>query len=404
MNFSQALAESYSMHPAFQFKSSLAVSKCQHNVDEFNRSYQFLAGWPCPTPCERQKNFETSKKSLREIFKTLTEQAADHNEKRFLEELEAEILRNLESDYSILGKRAKTDFWTRWVFRKHKRYLAELIAERFFIDRLPEGVVKEILDIGKDRLAEFHKRAQEGKLTREDLSFNSGPEAAKIQKLLHKEFDKLGVIDAVSEYMQQPFEAAGQSFELSVSQAQWWRNGFHGLSRTPDTLYAHLDESIGVPKAIVYLSSVSLDNGPTGYYEGLYEELQLNPIQEMVGRVLANVGNEPNSPLRNYYNKSYHQSMTSEHFRHHFMRLPPEMRFNSHFGWDIMPDTQAESLMKEREKKMTGPAGTFIVFDGSRLLHRGGLVKQGARVALQVVFNPTRPEKIWKRIFRQYFS
>ncbi len=251
---------------------------------------------------------------------------------------------------------------------------------------------------------EFKKRAQNGRLTREDLSFNSGQEAWEIKKVLHKQFDKMGVIDAVSEYMREPMEAAGQAFELSVSQAQWWRNGFHGLARTPDTLYAHLDESIGVPKAIVYLTDVTLDNGPTGYYEGLYEQLDLNPLQEMVGRVLANIGNGADSPLKSYYNKAYHQSMTSENFRRHFMRLPPEIRFNSHFGWDIMPGSEAEAVMRKLEKKMTGPAGTFIVFDGARLLHRGGLVNNGERVALQVVFNPTKQTKLRKRIVRQYFA
>jgi hypothetical protein len=37
---------------------------------------------------------------------------------------------------------------------------------------------------------------------------------------------------------------------------------------------------------------------------------------------------------------------------------------------------------------MTGPPGKFIVFDGSQLLHRGGLIEAGERIALQVVFYP----------------
>ena len=40
--------------------------------------------------------------------------------------------------------------------------------------------------------------------------------------------------------------------------------------------------------------------------------------------------------------------------------------------------------------------GTFIVFDGAKLLHRGGLLEEGIRVVLQVVFikNPTIVQKI----------
>jgi hypothetical protein len=42
----------------------------------------------------------------------------------------------------------------------------------------------------------------------------------------------------------------------------------------------------------------------------------------------------------------------------------------------------------QAEKKITGPAGTSLVFDGFGLLHRGGLVEQAERIALQVVFAP----------------
>ena len=68
------------------------------------------------------------------------------------------------------------------------------------------------------------------------------------------------------------------------------------------------------------------------------------------------------------------------------MSLPSELRFNSHFGWDVMPGSELESVMKSEELVMTGPAGKFIVFDGSQLLHRGGLIEAGERIVLQVVF------------------
>lgn len=403
-SFSDTLAKSYSYHPAFKDVKNVLKIKDLSFFKKFNHAYTQIAAHQSKRVEPAKRHFENAKNSVCSLIQALQAETDDNFERLFLQELQEELLRTLEADFFFFGNRHKLDFWTRRVFKKHKRFLHELSKKRFFIDRLPSEIVEKILDLGKAHLEVFRKRALQGKLTREDLSFNSGPEAWEIKKLLHSQFDRIGVIDAVSEYMQQPFEVAGQAFELSVSQAQWWRNGFHGLARTPDTLYAHLDESIGVPKSIVYLTDVTIDNGPTGYYEGLYEELELNPLQEMVGRVLANIGSNQNSPLKSYYDKSYHQSMTSEKFRRHFMRLPSEMRFNSHFGWDIMPDSEAEIFMKTREKKMTGPAGTFIVFDGSRLLHRGGLVSQGERVALQVVFNPTKQEKIRKRIFRQYFS
>ena len=402
--FRDLLKDSYRIHPSFQTRAEPRSFLNKTALDEFNRVYRSLSENQLGGDQEAKNILLIAQKSLAGIFGALRDGAEDNYEKWFLQELEAEISRLLENDFLIFRRRRRMDVWTRKIFKKHKAYLSKLYEKKFFIDRLPIQTVEIILKLGAANLAEFKRRAQQGRLTREDLSFNSGPEAWEIKKVLHKQFDKMGVIDAVSEYMQEPMEAAGQAFELSVSQAQWWRNGFHGLPRTPDTLYAHLDESIGVPKAIVYLTDVALANGPTGYYENLYEKLDLNPLQEMVGRVLANVGGSDSSPLKPYYNKAYHQSMTSEGFRRHFMRLPEEIRFNSHFGWDIMPGSEAESLMVKSEKKMTGPAGTFIVFDGARLLHRGGLVDKGERVALQVIFNSTKPEKIRRRILRQYLN
>jgi hypothetical protein len=129
--------------------------------------------------------------------------------------------------------------------------------------------------------------------------------------------------------------------------------------------------------------------------------MELNPLQELIGRVVGTVGNDPSSPLKPYYNKQYHQSVNSENFRRHFMCIPEPLRFNSHVGWDLMPDSGLESWLAEREHKMVGPAGTAIVFDGARLLHRGGLMQQGERIALQVILSDeTFFERVKRRLRR----
>ena len=113
-----------------------------------------------------------------------------------------------------------------------------------------------------------------------------------------------------------------------------------------------------------------------------------NPLQDIIGRVVGRVGNRVGSRLSELYRKSYHQSAGSPEFRRHFMQLPESLRFNSHLGWDVLPDSELERSLAKREVEMLGPAGTFIVFDGSNLLHRGGLIQQGERVVLQVIFYP----------------
>jgi hypothetical protein len=50
---------------------------------------------------------------------------------------------------------------------------------------------------------------------------------------------------------------------------------------------------------------------------------------------------------------------------------------------------------------MVGAPGTFIVFDGARLLHRGGMVRSGERIALQVIFSSaTKTSRVLGKIKR----
>ena len=124
--------------------------------------------------------------------------------------------------------------------------------------------------------------------------------------------------------------------------------------------YAHIDESITKPKAIIYLNDVDNNNGPTSCYPGLLEKLKISPIQEVIGRVIGHIGSSPNSVLRNYYNRESSFISSSKEFRRHFMRLPSQIRFNSHIGWDILPESNLESAFISSEKRITGKAGTFI--------------------------------------------
>lgn len=324
--------------------------------------------------------------SLGRIFDAFRHQAIEPAERWFVDELEAQCGRLLDEELGHYRRRGAAIKYA-CTDPEEQACALGLLAERHFFGLLQPSVVQEILDLGAGHLREFRNRADAGRLTRADLSVDSGPVVRSIAAILNREFKRLGALDAISAYARRQMRVFGLALELSVPQADWWRNGLHKLPRPPKTLYAHVDESIVFPKAIVYLSDVAASNGPTGCYPRAYEDLGLHPLQEIVGRVVGVVGADRASPLHAYYNKGYHQSVTSEGFRRHFMKLPPRLRFNSHFGWDIAPDSDAEQTLGEREQCMTGPAGTFMAFDGARLLHRGGLVQSGERVALQVVFS-----------------
>lgn len=380
------MESSYREHPAFSFR----VPSWDAPVEKlavFNETYAAARNFGSTLGA-------TSRVALRQdllqaldgVFESFQAQSTDEYEKRFLLELRSACIRLLDEELAWYVRRPQAGF-VNLTDERARQDAVRMERDRHYFGRLPRAAVAELRALAERELGQFRANAAAGRLKREDLSVNSGSTVRAIRNVLNREFKALGVLDAVSAYTGRKTRVIGLALELSVPQATWWKNAIAGLERPPRTLYAHLDETISCPKSIVYLSDVTEQNGPTGCFPGAYEAMQLNPLQEMIGRVVGTVGTRPDSPLKDYYAKQYHQSVNSENFRRHFMRLPECLRFNSHMGWDVLPGSELEHQLAERERKMTGPAGTFIAFDGACLLHRGGLMEQGERVALQVIFS-----------------
>lgn len=377
---------SYREHPAFSF----GVPNWDAPVDKltvFNETYAAVRQFGS-TRCtaSRASLRQDLQQALDGVFASFQEQSADEYEERFILELRSACIRLLDEELTWYVRQPQEGF-VDLADERARQDAVRMQRDRHYFGRLPQAAVAELRNLAERELGQFRANAAAGRLKREDLSANSGPTVRSIRDILNREFKALGVLDAVSAFTGRKTCVIGLALELSVPQATWWNNAIPALERPARTLYAHLDETISCPKSIVYLSDVTERNGPTGCYPGAYESMQLNPLQEMIGRVIGTVGTQPASPLKDYYAKQYHQSVNSENFRRHFMRLPENLRFNSHMGWDVLPGSELESQLVACERKMTGPAGTFIAFDGARLLHRGGLMQEGERVALQVIFS-----------------
>jgi hypothetical protein len=380
------MERSYQQHPAFSFgvpSWDLPIEK----LAAFNESYQaarlFFSTLGAGSRAALQQELL---QALDVVFASLKAQSADVYEARFLFELRSACSRLLGEELAWYVRRPCAGF-VDLTDERAWQDAVQMRRGRHYFGRLPQAAVAELRNLAQPELEQFRVNAAAGRLKREDLSVNSGRTVRAIRDVLNREFKALGVLDAVGAFTGRKTRVIGLALELSVPQATWWKNAIAGLERPPRTLYAHLDETISCPKSIVYLSDVTEQNGPTGCYPGAYEAMQLNPLQEMVGRVVGTVGTRPDSLLKDHYAKQYHQSANSENFRRHFMRLPDCLRFNSHMGWDVLPGSELESELAASERRMTGPAGTFIAFDGACLLHRGGLMQEGERLALQVIFS-----------------
>lgn len=380
------MEKSYRDHPAFTFALpdwELPAERLSFFDEAYGAARQFSSVLSVASRAALQREMELA---LIDIFASLGLQATDEYEIHFLNELKSACLRLLNEELAWYARRPQAGFADLTDVHTQQSAIG-MHRDKYFFGRLPSAAVTELRNLAGEELGRFRANAAAGKLKREDLSANSGPTIRAIRAVLNREFKALGVLDAVSAFTGRKTQVIGLALELSVPPATWWKNAIPGLERPPQTLYAHLDETISCPKSIVYLSDVTEHNGPTGCYPGAYEALQFNPLQEIIGRVVGTVGARTDSPLRDFYAKQYHQSANSENFRRHFMRLPECLRFNSHMGWDVLPGSELESQLAAGERKMIGPAGTFIAFDGARLLHRGGLMQDGERLALQVIFS-----------------
>lgn len=381
-NREDAFSIEYDSHKSFAFNApTYSVSK--ENIEEFDLNCRRLK----EKLKSREISAETVKADLRgslgKIFDDMRKQATDEFEELFLNHLELASLELLFEEIDCLA-------------HYEDRQLAARLAERynslddnkFFCGNLEDATVKRILEISKEQVDIFRDKAQNGQLTREDLSVNGGPVVSQIVDLLNKDFGAQGILEIVSKYMGQEYRVGGLALELSHQKSTWWHDLFSNAN-PPRTLYAHFDQSVVFPKAIVYLSNVKPENGPTVYYPDAYQRLGLNSLQDVIGRVVFTVW-KTCPRLTAFYKKEIGKElMASENFRRHFMRLPSALRFNSHFGWDVIPGSQLEESLCDIKTEMLGPAGTFIVFDGASLLHGGGMVSSGERLALQVIFMPS---------------
>jgi hypothetical protein len=330
----------------------------------------------------------------RSIFEAIAEQGRTNEEQQFVYELSNDVVTMVADHVKFYG--GLVPFQPAPESRSELQNL--LIRDGHYVTSISQPTLLKINRKSKGAVEVLRRNASEGKRSREDLSINSGPLIRSIVRALNRDFRKNGVLTSLTVLQRGHVQVVGAALELSVPESTWWKLPADA-NDWPATLYAHVDRSVEAPKSIVYLTDVTAENGPTTCYPGIYENLDISGVQDLVGRCLETVGSSTQSLLHEYY-KLQGQPLLNERFRSHFMKLPKSVRFNSHFGWDVMKNSELEDMMMSRQREVLGPAGTALVFDGSRLLHRGGQIESGERIVLQVVFERTSIFKKFSRVVR----
>ena len=350
-------------------------------VTQFNETYSFVEDFQSKNNFERES--KQLKKILSKIFESIQKIISDNNEIIFFNELSNYSFNLLEQDLTYFKSRKKIGSPNNPV--KKKRYINGQIG---FIAKY----LIRLLTIRK--IERLKKNVSKGLKTREDLSINRGLTIFLLTTILNIEFKRKKILDFLSDYKRKNLVVEGLSLEISTP-SKWWES--KEVDKTPKTTYLHFDESIGNPKSIMYLSEVKSTNGPFSILTNPDDYLKFSPIQFLIGRIVGNVGRN-GSQIQHLFNHKYHQTLGCQKFKSFFDKIPVAMKFNSHFGFDVVKDTELENNLVEKELTFEGGYGDYFIFDGSETLHRGGLIKENTRIVFQIIFGPRRKNYLFNKI------
>jgi hypothetical protein len=181
--------------------------------------------------------------------------------------------------------------------------------------------------------------------------------------------------------------SVGAGIELSHA-AQKWDDNIYAAQGVPQSnlRYLHTDESPFVPKAMLYLTEVTPESGPTSFIPGS-NLAQRSEFQQMFFKAFDRVTTNRFLPLvEGRYRPFFRLAET----RRLFMALPRLLRGSSHFGDDLLNGEPLEAELSRLETPFLENSGaTLCLFDGARTLHRGSNIRRGERIGVQLVFVPT---------------
>lgn len=252
---------------------------------------------------------------------------------------------------------------------------------------LPATLADDLLSILRPEIKELKIREKNGCIKREDLSTNSGELVYRATQLLDAATHGAGINEIMSCYLGFKAGVTGLAVEIGSSSSTWTNSCYEGLE--PSTLYMHRDESFAHPKLFLYLTKIDRDNGAFSVLENS-DNFHGKPsyLQSLIGRIVSRVGRDKQHHSYGYWQHVYHHAFGCRHFRRQFMKLPSEMRYCSHYGWDVQPDSKLHAELLESERFLEGDPGSCIIFDGYRVTHKALVKSNCEHISIQAIFGP----------------
>jgi hypothetical protein len=191
--------------------------------------------------------------------------------------------------------------------------------------------------------------------------------------------------------MRKPMEIFYYALEYNQPQQNWYRDCYIDIGMpTSRTAYMHFDADRDVLKAMLYLNDVGSENGPFSFIPGSHQWTRspvVCAIHKGFDQAQWQVFRWPDQGQ--YY---YRPRFKLREQRPDMLALPSRLRGSTHFGDDVIDGSPLSEDLLRQEHVFTAPAGTITLFDGSQGVHRGGLVRSGARWVIQIGLRVEQPQ------------
>lgn len=268
------------------------------------------------------------------------------------------------------------------------------------------GRVQSLLRLAAPLRREVEHRAAEARGQRCQVNV---PQEGPLWQAIGALIRDTGLQGGLSNYDRHDLKVAWATLERSNAEQTWWGAPYRGEGLTTSRCaYFHNDHSHRTLKTILYLSDVGDQNGPFGYVAGSHRWQRSSTATAFVkaldqGRLAAWEAQNPGA------DNDYRPYLVERKAREGFMLLPAPLRATSHFGDDVLDGSALSARLLAAEQVFGSAEANCIAFDGDRGIHRGGLVREGTRWALQLGFTesrsaPTRVKKRAKQWVRRTFG
>lgn len=280
---------------------------------------------------------------------------------------------------------------------KYAEKIEQLKTNGFALFPYPQELKDQLIEGCKPYVADLRRRLDARPGVRAAVSI---PFKGVFGKAINKIVDDYGVVLAASEYRKHKMDLLYAALEVSRPTHRWYKDCYQDVGLpTSKTVTMHYDYESTMMKAMIYLVPVTEINGATGIVPGSH----LWKRSPFLFAFLNDLDNKYPQAYPNRHNEDDYYRPRFKYFdeRERFANLPKILQATSHFGDDVIDGSPLSEFLLKSEKRFVSDAPECMLFDGPQVIHRGGMVVEGERIALQLAFRLREDFSSLKKIGRR---